>query len=203
MICNNLCSEAMPVGYANCKKQTRKAGIKSIGIMPCTEAGNVNLFDVADVITAVEAGIIVMLPVGIGSKPKPTAEKKKLESCQVDKPIGIWNHTLSYKSSYIDAENNTDYDFFNEVIRNANAYRFFWIDCNGQIFFNPDYVADSTTIHSGLDMVVDGGLDIVEDGTKEVQMYNLDLTFTSSYPIIKGHFIAGMDSALFDTEVAS
>ena len=203
MICNTLCSESMPTPYANCKKQTRKAGIKSIGIMPCDQAGNVNLLDVADVITAVENGVIVMLPIGLGSKPKPTTEKKKLESCQVEKPIGVWNHNIAFKTSYIDGENNTDYDFFNEVIKNANAYKFFWIDCNGQIFINPDYVADSTTIHSGLDMVVDGGLEIVEDGTKEVQVYNLDLAFTSSYPIIKGIFIAGIDSALFDTEVAS
>jgi hypothetical protein len=194
MICDALCTATLPTAYGDCKKAKRKAGIKYIGVMDCHTS--IDLTDIVDVAAAVTAGTIVGLPLGIGSKPLPSSDKKKYESCQVDFPIGTYTHTLAFKTYYIDSVTATDYAFFNNVIKNSPLYRFFWVDCNGQIFYNPDYTTGSTTIHSGIDAIVDGGLMVGEDGTKDNQVYELTLSFINDNPVIVGHVVAGIEAAL-------
>ena len=200
MICNPLCDGEMPEVFASCENQTRPAGIKSWGFFPCSE--NVDLTDVAEVTTAVSNGIIQMLPLGIGTKPIPSSENKKLTSCLPEMPIGVYTHTMAFESSFIDKTTNKDFAYYNKILKNPLGYRWFFVDCSGNIYFNNNYTTGSTTISSGLQMVVGGGLDITADGTKEVQTYKLAATFVYSEPIILGNYIAGMDSALFDTVVS-
>lgn len=193
-ICNVLCSTALPTGFAAaCLKKTRKAGIKAVGMMRCNVS--IDLTDVIDVAAAVTAGTIVMFPVGLGSKPRATSTKKKLESCQVDMPMHNYTHTIAFKSAYIDAA-LADYAFYNSAILNAETYKFFWLDCNDQLFINPAWVTGSVIEHSGLDMVVEGGLVIAEDGINDTQMYELDFSFSSGFPIIAGKIVVGIASAL-------
>jgi hypothetical protein len=201
MICNELCSPDMPTAFSDCKNQTRSAGIKSFGFFPCGE--NIDLTDVVSVTTAVSNGVVQMLPLGMGAKPVGSPELKQLASCLPPMPIGTWTHTATFETSFIDKTGNTDFAYYNTILKNPTGYRWFFVDCNGLIYFNNDYTTGSTTIQSGLNMIAVGGLDIVADATKEVQTYKLSFTLLYHEPIIVGRFIAGMDSALFDTTVVS
>ncbi len=200
MICNSLCAPDMPTPFTSCKNETRSAGIKSYGFFPCNE--NIDLTDVADVTTAVANGIIQMLPIGIGAKPVPSSENKKLASCLPDMPIGVWTHTATFESSFVDKTLNTDFEYYNKILKNPLGYRWFYVDCNGLIYYNNHYTTGSSTIQSGLQMVVSGGLDITTDAIKELQTYKLAFTFVYDEPVIIGRYVAGMDSALFDTVVS-
>jgi len=194
-ICDVLCHVDLPTPYADaCKEKTRPGGIGWIGIMPCDIS--TDLLVVVDVAAAIASGDIIMLPAGIGSKPLPTDTKKKFKSCQPERSIGVYEHTIAFKSSFIDDVAATDYDFYNNVIENAPSYKFFYVDCNGQIFINPAYTTGSTTVHSGIDMQVSGGEVIPEDGVKDVVSYELAFSFTNTKPVIKGRIVAGIMAAL-------
>jgi len=194
MICSALCAPDLPDGFSSCLKKTRRAGIKAIGAMKCDTS--IDLTDVADVAAAVTAGTIVMLPVGIGSKPLPSSDKKMMESCLPEMPIAARTHTLNFKSFYVDNTALADFAFYNTIITNSTQYRYFWVDCNGLIYMNPDYTSGSTTIHSGLQMVINGGLVVTENGVKEDQVYEITAEFVSDYAVIAGRDVAGIETAL-------
>lgn len=194
-ICDVLCHVDVPTPYVDlCKEKTRRGGIGWVGVMPCDISTDLTI--VADVAAAIAAGEIIMLPAGLGSKALPGVTKKKQKSCQPERSIGIYDHTLVFKTMFIDNVAASDYAFFNTLLTSFPSYRFFYVDCNDQIFYNPLYVTGSATIHSGIEMAVDGGEVIPEDGDKDVVSYELTFTWSDSNAVIKGHIVAGIAAAL-------
>jgi hypothetical protein len=170
MALNTFCCEtvAVPQFDKKCNITPRKGGIPFVGGISCA-------IDFTD-ITAIEewqaaiaSGAVVLFPEGIGSKPETEKTKVRLSSCKPENTVKQL-HVLNFRTLDADLQNNTDFAKWEDVGNDWINYRYFYIDCNGNIFL------DVTNNHGFF--AKDFDLDhIIEETNEENQFFQITLRF--------------------------
>lgn len=146
---------------AKCKPTPRKGGIPYIVAVNCG-------FTFTDVTltseweSALTAGMVTLLPVGIGSKPETDKTKQRFTSCDPEQTSNIL-HILNFRTYDADLVNNTDFAKWKQLYSDSSNYLFFYVDCNDNIYSN---IEDNSGFQ-----VRDFELDHIIDETNEENSY--------------------------------
>lgn len=112
-----------------CGLKTRSGGISRLVFAACNlEFNDIN--DTAEWCQYVAEGRIVMSSPVVGQKPKGTATKKRLSSCQSESVIGF-ERTVTFIDNAADNDEFRDFDFYNVLSENPSLYKFGFITCEG------------------------------------------------------------------------
>jgi hypothetical protein len=189
-LCNASCAVDVPqFTGAGCKITTRKGGISHIGFIKC-DYQFVDVTDAAEWATAVAADDVHIVSEGVGSKPETSKVTQKLSSCRPATMVGE-THTLPFRTYAVDDTLYTDFDVHNDVRNNIEAYRMFWIGCDGLFYLNPAYA----TASAGFDVSVNKWDYVVNEDSNEPVMYDIELAF-DHIGIVAGLDLTGVQAVL-------
>ena len=137
MLCDSACNVALPYPYSNaCGVVTKPGGINRIVFMQCD-------FDFTDITSdgewnaAIAAGEVVASGMLLGSKPKGTFTKKRVNSCSPERVIGGEKTVvfMDYNDGTVhDADDCAEYEFWNAILANPASFRALLITCDGYIY---------------------------------------------------------------------
>jgi len=136
-ICDVGCAIPLPDPYSNaCRVVTKPGGITRIGFIQC----NYDFVDITDNDewnAAIAAGDAVMSGLLVGSKPKGTFTKKRVDSCSPERVTG-GEKTIVFQDfndgTIFDADDCAEYTFWNTIQANPLAYRAVFVTCNGYLY---------------------------------------------------------------------
>lgn len=158
LCCNNI---QTTIFDAKCDITARKGGIPYIIAVNCgftfTDVKSLSEWE-----SALGAGMISLLPIGIGSKPETEKTKVRYDSCNPEKTSNIM-HTINFRTYDADLVDNTDFAKWKEFYKNSANYLFFYVDCNDNIYANTE---DNTGF-----AIRDFELDHIIDETNEESSY--------------------------------
>jgi hypothetical protein len=170
MALTSLCCDTVttPQFVRNCEPKIRKGGIPNVGYINCSIEFT-DITDESEWETAIEAGAVGLFPLGIGDKPEPEKQLFNTSSCGKEVLVSEI-HTLNFRTFDSDLANNADFDKWDEVGKDWSNYRFFYLDCNGNLYLNK---ADNEGITPrGFDLS-----HIIPETNEEAQFFQLVLKF--------------------------
>jgi hypothetical protein len=127
------CDTATMADFAKkCKITPRKGGIPYLGAIDC-DVDFTDITDTTEWSAAITGGSVVLFPEGIGSKPETEETFTRLSSCKSEQRTNEV-HVLNFRTHDGDLTANTDFAQWKVVDGNYENYRFFYIDCNGNIY---------------------------------------------------------------------
>ena len=135
-ICDSGCVVALPYPYSNaCGVITKPGGINRIGFIQCDV--DFDFTDQTEWDGAIAAGEAVMSGLLLGSKPKGTFTKKRVNSCSPERVVG-GEKTITFQDyndgTVHDADDCAEYDFWNTILANPAAFRAVFVTCDGYMY---------------------------------------------------------------------
>ena len=135
-ICDSSCNVPLPLPYSNaCGVVTKPGGINRIAFLQCDVEFDITSQSAWD--TAIAAGEAVVSGLLLGSKPKGTFTKKRVNSCSPERVIGGEKTVVfqDYNEDTVhDADDCGEYEFWNTIQRNPAAYRVILITCDNYMY---------------------------------------------------------------------
>jgi len=136
-LCDSGCAIPLPLPYSNaCGVITKPGGINRIGFIAC-DYDFTDITDQAEWDAAIAAGDAVWSGLLYASKPKPSFTKKRVNSCSQERMVGS-QKTLTFQDyndgTVHDADDCAEYDFWNTILSNPDAYRMVFITCDGYLY---------------------------------------------------------------------
>ncbi len=136
-ICDSGCTVALPLPYSNaCGVVTKPGGINRIAFLQC-DFEFTDITDQAEWDAAIAAGDAVVSGLLLGSKPKGTFTKKRVNSCSPERVIGGEKTVvfMDYNDGTVhDADDCAEYKFWNTILDNPAAYRALLFTCDGYLY---------------------------------------------------------------------
>ena len=189
-LCNTVCAEDVPKFLeAGCQITTRKSGISYLGFIKCDYIFT-DILDVAEWTAAVAADQVHITTEGIGSKPETAKTTLKLGACRSEQLVGE-THTVPFRTYAVDAVDLTDFDIHSDVRDNIEAFRAFWIGCDGLFYLSPNFATESAGFPTSFTK-----WDYVQtEDSKDPAMYDIELSFDYT-GIVKGKELPGVFAVL-------
>ena len=134
-VCDSGCAVALPGPYGNaCGVVTKPGGINRIGFIVC-DYEFVDITDQVEWDAAIAAGDAIWSGLLMGSKPKGTFNKKKVNSCSPEQVTG-GEKTIVFQDYNSDhnAGGTDEYVFWNTILENPAAYRLVFITCDEWLY---------------------------------------------------------------------
>lgn len=151
-LCNtNGAQNPVAVAGGGCRLNTRSAGIDRFVFARC-DITFLNMADLSQWETKINAGQIVFSGQVLGQKPKGTVTKKKLVSCRPEIVTGM-TRQLQFTDPNADNGNFTDYDFWNDKDVNQDILVAGYITCEEYFygFFTYSIEIDDTRVEDSLE----------------------------------------------------
>ena len=189
-LCNTACAVAVPKFLeAGCQIETRPSGISYLGFIKCDYVFT-DITDPVEWAAAVAADEAHITTEGIGSKPETTKTTLKLGACRSEQLVGE-THTVPFRTYAVDTATLTDFDIHSDVRDNIEAFRAFWIGCDGLFYMHPDFATESAGFETSFTK-----WDYVQtEDSKEPAMYDVELSIDYT-GIIKGMDLPGVFAVL-------
>lgn len=136
-ICDSGCANALPYAYSNgCGVVTKPGGINRIAFLQC-DFEFTDITDQAEWDAAIAAGDAVVSGILLGSKPKGSFTKKRVNSCSPERVVG-GEKTVTFQDyndgTVHDADDCAEYEFWNTILLNPATYRAILFTCDGYAY---------------------------------------------------------------------
>ena len=135
-MCDSGCAVALPLPYSNgCGVVTKPGGINRIAFLMCDV--DFVITSQSDWDTAIADGDAVISGILLGSKPKGTFSKKRVNSCSPERVVGGEKTVVfqDYNDGTVhDADDCAEYEFWNTILANPAAYRAVLFTCDGYAY---------------------------------------------------------------------
>lgn len=131
-VCSASCTQLPPsINENKCGIFTRSGGISRI-VYASNSINFDNIYDLSEWCNLVITGQIVVTNPVIGQKPKGSATKKRLSSCQSESVIGF-ERTVTFQD-YNSDDTYLDYDFYNKISEDTTLYKVGFLTCDGLFY---------------------------------------------------------------------
>jgi hypothetical protein len=155
MAINLLCCETVTTAQFDkkCLPTPRKGGIPYVGYINCSiEFEDIKVLE--DWELAIAGNAVGLFPEGIGSKPETEKTTTRLSSCKPEVTTSQL-HPINFRTYDANLTDNSDFDKWETVANDWSNYRFFFIDCNGNIFVDLDNNDGFVAKSFDLDHIID------------------------------------------------
>ena len=133
-LCDSSCGIPLPPPYGNaCTVDPKPGGINRIGFIVC-DYEFVDITDQDEWNAAIAAGDAIWSGELMGSKPKGSFTKKKVNSCSPEQMTGAEKTIVFMDYNSDEAGGTAEYVFWNTILANPRAFRLVFITCDGWLY---------------------------------------------------------------------
>ena len=171
MALNSFCCEPITDGATfqkKCNVTPRSGGIPYLGAIDCS-IDFTDITDVGEWESAIASGSIVLFPKGLGEKPETEKTTQRMTSCDPEQTV-LQIHPLNFQTFDANLTDNSDFDNWIKVEKNQKNYRFFYIDCQNNIYLDLENNQGIEARKFDLDHVI-------PQTNEEKQSFNIVLNF--------------------------